>query len=298
MTSEVTAVITTHARPEHIHQAFASVCAETYRDIECVVIDDGGDFEPRAVGSGIEIRVVRGNNLGVAQARNLGLAAARGNFVIFLDDDDIALPNRITTLLNAAKRYDADLCFGLTRRAVETSACNPPHVPTELMSPGVVGFCDVLTCAPHINSVLVRTSTLRSVGGFDAQAQHFDDWSAWLRLADRGVIMCCVPDVVAEWRIHGQGLSGEIMHARAMKSRLMALFGRLQAQLSEVSARAVSLAQRLVAASDILTYDDYVQAMTATRAVLHAVGACFGKRLQSHMTSVQCPSVAAAAQVW
>jgi len=270
MPAEVTAVITTHARPESIREALASVRAETFQDIECVVVDDGGTFEPPALDTGIEIRVLRGSGLGVAPARNLGLAAARGEFVIFLDDDDVALPNRITTLLDAAKRFNADLCYGLTRRAVADSASTLPHVPTELPSSGRVGFRDVLTCAPHINSVLVRASTLRNIGGFDVEAHHFDDWSAWLRLADQNVVMWCVRDVVAEWRIHGQGLSAEIMHTRAMKSRLIALFDRLQAQLSEASTQAVAAAQLVVTASEIVTYDDYVEAMTAARARLHA----------------------------
>ncbi len=283
MPPEVTAVITTHARPDAVQEALASVSAETYPDIECVVVDDGGTFEPPATGLGIELRVVRGSQLGVAAARNLGLAAARGKFVIFLDDDDVALPNRITTLVDAARQFDADLCFGLTRRAVAGSTLALPHVPTERLSHGDIGLCDVLTCAPHINSVLVRASALRDIGGFDAEAHHFDDWSAWLRLADRNVIMRCVDDVVAEWRIHGNGLSGEILHAGAMKSRLTALFDRLRTQLSEEGIRAIAAAQTVAASSEIVTYDDYVQAMAATRAALHATGACLGRRLSTHM---------------
>lgn len=283
MPAEVTAVITTHARPDAVQEALASVRAETYPDIECVVVDDGGTYEPPAAGSGFEIRVVRGSQLGVAGARNLGLAAARGQFVIFLDDDDVALPNRITTLAAEAGRFDADLCFGLTRRVVVGSTLTLPHVPTERLSRGDIGFCDVLTCTPHINSVLVRTSALRDIGGFDAEARHFDDWSAWLRLADRNAIMRCVDEVVAEWRIHGNGLSAEILQAGAMKSRLTALFDRLRTQLSEEGIRAIAAAQTVVASSDIVTYDDYVQAMAAARATLHATGSCLGKRLRAHV---------------
>jgi len=278
-------VITTHARPESIREALASVFAETYPNMECVIVDDGGTFEPPAHGSSIETRVLRGRQLGVARARNMGLAAARGEFVIFLDDDDVALPNRIATLLDAARRFRADLCYGLTRRAVLHSTLTLPHVPTALMASGGVGFCDILTCAPHINSVLVRTSTLRSIGGFDAAAHHFDDWAAWLRLADQNAVIRRVTEVVAEWRIHGQGLSAGIMNARAMKSRLMTLFDRLQGQLSEENTRAVAVAQRAVAASEILTYDDYVQVMTTARATLHAAGACLGKRISTHASA-------------
>lgn len=259
--SEVTAVITTHARPECVQEALASVCAETHQHLECVIVDDGGTFELRGPTPNIEVRVVRGERLGVGGARNLGLAAARGELVIFLDDDDVALPNRITTLLAAARQSNADLCFGMTRRSVGGAVGVLPHVPTGIQA-GPVGFRDILTCTPHINSVLVRTAALRKAGGFDVEARHFDDWAAWLRLADRNAVLWCVRDVVAEWRLHGEGLSGKLLHAGAMKSRLIALFERLRPELSEENAHAVAIARQVVASSDIDTYDDYVYAMT------------------------------------
>jgi GT2 family glycosyltransferase len=276
--SSVTAVITTHARPQVVREALRSVCAETYPNLECVVVDDGGTYESPADQSRVPTRVVRGRSLGVASARNLGLAAARGEFVIFLDDDDVALPHRITTLMDAARRFGADVCYGMTRRAVAGSSPAFPAVPTGVI-PGPVGFCDVLACAPHVNSVLVRTSTLRSIGGFDAGAHHFDDWSAWLRLADRGVGMGCVGEVVAEWRVHEEGLTGKVAQAGAMKSRLLAVFDRLQGQLSAAGARGVADAKHHIAGADIVTYDDYAGAMTTERARLHASGTCFGDRL-------------------
>lgn len=140
----------------------------------------------------------------------------------------------------------------------------------------------MLTCAPHVNSVLVRTAALRAVGGFDVEAAHFDDWSAWIRLADQGVGMCCVSDVVAEWRIHDAGLSGEVIQLRAMKNRLLALFDRLNAQLTEDGVRAIAAARGVVATRDVLTYDDYAEAMEETRQALHADGRCLGPRLVSH----------------
>lgn len=254
----VTAVITTRARPRHVYEALASVHSETYPNVECVVVDDDGGF----VSSDRAVRVVRGDMVSVGHARNVGLRAERGEFIIFLDDDDVALPNRIATLFSAAARNGADLCFGMTRRVIDGSAAVLPNVPTHLMAPGPIGFCDLLACAPHINAVLVRTETLRAVGGFDADASHFDDWSAWLRIADRNVSMCYVHDIVAEWRIHDGGLSGEIIQLRAMKSRLLALFDRLRAQLSQENARAIADARDVVTRNEqLLTYDDYANAM-------------------------------------
>lgn len=245
-------------------------------------MDDGGTFELAGGGSARKVSVLRCDMGGVARARNVGLEAARGEFVIFLDDDDVALPNRISTLVDAARRHRADLCFGMTRRVIAGSGAELPDIPTYVTSHGDLGFCDVLTCTPHVNAVLARTAMLRAVGGFDADAPHFDDWSAWLRLADRKVGMCSVSDVVAEWRMHGAGLSSQVIHLRAMKTRVLTLFDRLCRELTEESAQAIAMARRVVANSDVNTYDDYAKAMHAARQILHDDGRCFGPRVKSH----------------
>jgi hypothetical protein len=285
MQPEVTAIITTHARPAFVRSALASVQAETQPNLEVIVVDDGGAFVAPA-GSRVAVRTVYGSMLGVARARNLGLSAARGEFVIYLDDDDVALPNRISCLLSTARREQADLCFGMTRRIVDSTAASLPDVPTHLISSGAVGFCDLLTCAPHVDAVLVRTETLRAVGGFDVVADHFDDWAAWLRISDRGAAIRCMAEPVAEWRVHSQGLSAKLVHGRAMKQRLLALFRHLEDALSPANAQALTAARQLVAVTDITTYDDYVCAMASARDVLHAGGTCFGRPLHWHSTPV------------
>lgn len=273
MPPEVTAVITTHARPAHVYDALASVQAETYESIEIVVVDDGGSFVAPSDDSGRPVRVVSGASLGVARARNLGLGAARGEFLIFLDDDDVALPHRIASLLREARLHDASLCFGMTRRVTEDGTPVLADVPTHGIAAGPVGFCDLLACAPHINAVLVRTDVLRAVGGFDTDADHFDEWSAWLRIADRGAAIRRVANTVAEWRIHPAGLSGRVLQNGAMKARLLALFERLQPDLSSENAVAVAAAGRIVADAPIVTYDDYADVMANARQALHAQGA-------------------------
>lgn len=282
MSPEVTAVITTHGRPDVVCDAIASVQGEVHQNIEVIVVDDGGTFVAPPIDADVDLRVVRGSELGVARARNLGLEHARGEFVIYLDDDDIALPNRISALLSAARQHGASLCFGMTRRVVDGSAVVLEDVPTQQMSSGPIGFCDLLTCTPHVNAVLVRTETLRAVGGFDAGIEHFDDWAVWLRIADREDVKWRVEETVAEWRVHTHGLSGKVHQAGLMKRRILAFFEKIRASLSDESAQAVAAARRIVDLNDIQSYDDYVSAMATAREGLHAEGTCFGRPLAWH----------------
>ena len=278
MHPEVTAIITTHVRPERVFEALASVYQETHQSIEIVVVDDGGTFVAPVHGGEPRFRVLDGPRSGVGHARNRGLEVARGEYVIFLDDDDVAMPHRVARLLNAARDQDAALCFGMTRRVIEGTNEILDRVPTHLMATsGAVGFCDLLACAPHVNAVLVRTEALHAVGGFDAGAEHFDDWSAWLRIADQGKRIWCISDTVAEWRLHEQGLSGQVLENRAMKARLISLFGRLMSCLSTHNARAVATAREIVESTRIVTYDDYAEAMARVRELLHVGGTCLGR---------------------
>ena len=86
--------------------------------------------------------------------------------------------------------------------------------------------------------------------------------------AHRGEHIWQIAETVAEWRIHPRGLSGRVLDVAAMKRRILSLFEHLQRFVSNGNARAVAAAQQVVAASDIVTYDDYVRAMADAREIL------------------------------
>lgn len=97
----VSVVIPTHDRPEALPRAVASVLAQTMRDLEVVVVDDGSD-PPVALEPDPRIRVERhGANRGLAASLNTGVRAAQGRWIAQLDDDDLLLPRMLERSLDA-----------------------------------------------------------------------------------------------------------------------------------------------------------------------------------------------------
>lgn len=104
-------IIPTRDRPDLLQLAVASVLAQTVRDFECVVVDDGTvDGMPLPVEDRIRV-VPTGGGGGAAVARNVGLGAARGRLIAFLDDDDEFTSDRLAIGLQGLRAAPIALCW-------------------------------------------------------------------------------------------------------------------------------------------------------------------------------------------
>lgn len=91
----VSIIIPTHNRAQYLADAIASVTDQTYPHIELIVVDDASD-PPVELPSDIKAKLLRNaRNMGPGASRNMGLAHASGEFLLFLDDDDLLTPGRI-----------------------------------------------------------------------------------------------------------------------------------------------------------------------------------------------------------
>ena len=177
----VSVVIPTHQRRELVRGAIASVLAQTFRDFEVIVIDDGStDGSEQAVRSlGHAIRYAWQENRGVSAARNAGIALARGDVVAFLDSDDRWLPNHLALTTDVLARHPAAVLsstsprFEIAGRQAPIDAEVVDALP-ELLVENLVG---------NPSGVAVRRQALLAVTGFDERLRVMEGWDLWLRLA-------------------------------------------------------------------------------------------------------------------
>jgi glycosyltransferase involved in cell wall biosynthesis len=182
---DVSVVIPTRGRWPLLKETLAGALAQEDVSHEVVVVDDGSQDETAAELAEIgdeRVRVVRHERArGVAVARNRGIAEARGDWVAFLDDDDLWSPHKLRHQLDVSA--EADFAYSAVV-AVDEGI----RVTRALPFPAPDGLLRLELRQNALpaggSNVIVRTDVLRRLGGFEERLYHLADWDLWIRLAD------------------------------------------------------------------------------------------------------------------
>lgn len=193
-------IIPVHDSERYLAEALESVLAQTRPADEIIVVDDGSTDGSAAVvqGFGAPVTLVRQANLGPAAARNCGVAQAHGNWLAFLDADDVWLPDKLVRQLAVVQgESPPEMVFGLVEQF------RSPDAPAETR---FAGEGRTLT-GPHAGAMLVGAEAFRRVGPFrtDLAVGEFIDWFG--RAMELGLRSLTLPVVVIRRRLHGQNLS-------------------------------------------------------------------------------------------
>jgi glycosyltransferase involved in cell wall biosynthesis len=186
MAPRVSVIIPTYNRADLVQQALASVKAQTYRDFEIVVVDDGGtDGTFEVLSADREIRVLRhAGRRGVSAARNTGIIAARGEWLAFLDSDDLWLPDKLARQILLLEGQPALLICqtGETwvRRGVRV---NKPLSHRQVG--GKIFLPSLARCVISPSAVVLHRRLISDHGGFDETLPAAEDYDLWLRLTWR-----------------------------------------------------------------------------------------------------------------
>ena len=183
----VSVVVRTKDRGVLLAQALESLAASSYRALEVVLVNDGGQPPPVPSDPPFALRRVDlPTNRGRAAAANAGVEAARGQYVLFLDDDDLVAPEHVETLVG--------LAVGSGARVVYTDAAVGVYEPDPrggwALRSRTVPYSrdfdsDLLLVDNYIpfHTVLVERSLYAEVGPFDESLAFFEDWDLLIRLS-------------------------------------------------------------------------------------------------------------------
>jgi glycosyltransferase involved in cell wall biosynthesis len=210
MNPRISVVIATYNRAEFLAPAIESVFAQTFRDLEIVVVDDGSTDGTRGLLERLTGRVTpiflphTGNP---ASLLNTGVRASRGALVAFLDSDDLWLPEKLErqlALLDADPRYGFSYCNGRLLYA-DGRQSEPALAPWQIVVGSVLETMLRNMCI-HPSTVLIRREWLEKLGGLDEARPNGYDLSFLLRLA-RATDTACVAEPVVLFRQHAGQLS-------------------------------------------------------------------------------------------
>lgn len=206
-TPEVSIVLSTYNRLPLLHRAVDSVIAQTFRDWELIVVDDGSTDGTREYLEAIEdprVRPIRLEHGGVTSARNAGLRLARGEWIAFHDSDDLWLPEKLEWQLQRVTAHPACRWSYTGYSFIDTNGAPLPERSTLLPLP-VSGHIlepllrfEVSTAVP---TMLVQRSLIEEIGGFDATMLFLSDYDFILRLAARSEV-CALSETLALVREH------------------------------------------------------------------------------------------------
>jgi O-antigen biosynthesis protein len=240
-------ILTTYNRPDLLKDALASVGHQTLRDFEVILINDNGDpVESLLTDYSFSITYIRqGRNRGLSAARNAGLRLARGRYVVYLDDDDIYLPNHLAVLAEAFEQHPGSVIYTGVEyvnerlehgRRVELGRGRPfQHEVFDRDRLFVQNYIPVNTWA-HPREMLAE------VGEFDIGLAAFEDWDMLLRLATRYPFVH-VPTVTSEVHTREPGAGADHMLGRERKN-FPALYRELYQRYSGSSSEGLQQGRR------------------------------------------------------
>lgn len=237
----VTVVIPAFNAEQTVGPALDSVLSQTYSDLEVLAVDDGSTDGTSTVIStyGPPVHLLRTNNQGVSSARNLGIQQASGEYVAFLDADDLWEPDKLERQLAL---LDADRTAGVSttgHRVVDwylrpidliRIPTDPDPCETLLLHSMQVG---------QISSAVVRTELARDLGGFDSNFSQCADWDFFLRLSQHASF-ATLSDPMIMYRVHSGGMSRNVpLFERDAFAVLQKFFGGAPAPHYEAMRRRV-----------------------------------------------------------
>jgi len=197
---KVTAIITTFNRSGYLKMAIESILAQTFTDFQLLILDNYSQDNTEEVVRGFQdsrIRYIKHNPMSISQSRNLGVKEASGDYIAFLDDDDVWLPNKLEAQLKIFQqgRKDLALVYGGFIRIHPDGKEFFTHTP--VLRGNILRdllYQDAFTGSA--SNPMIKKSIFKVIGEYNENVLTGEDWEFYLRLAEKYWIDFTVEPVV------------------------------------------------------------------------------------------------------
>jgi glycosyltransferase involved in cell wall biosynthesis len=226
----VSVIIPAHNVAPYIGETLDSVFSQTFADYEVIVINDGSpdteELERELARFVARVNYIKQENRGASAARNAGLRTARGEFVAFLDADDLWLPSYLDEQIKFILERNCDLVCADAEVFSDGSHKDETYMETLMADApptGDVTFIGLLSAELSLitSGVVVRRERVFEVGLFDEELRNSQDFDLWLRMARNGTRMAYQRRVLLRYRSRDNSLSGDEVNVHRRELRVL-----------------------------------------------------------------------------
>ncbi len=198
MNPTISVIIPVYNGAKFLRPALESVFAQSLLPTEVLVVDDGStDESPEIARSFSGVTWIGQENRGPAAARNLGVARSQGDYLAFVDQDDIWLPEKLELQLNFLLKHKQQLyCLCLQRHVLEVGSTRPEWLPERAFSE------DLEALTP--SALFARREAFDAVGLFDETINTASDADWFFRAEDKGFSRALVNTRLIVKRVHNE----------------------------------------------------------------------------------------------
>ena len=204
---QVSAIITTHNRCELLKKAIESVLNQTYKGIECIVVDDNSMDNTQIVCSHYPVRYIyisKEDSHGGNYARNVGIKTAKGEYVAFLDDDDVWLPNKIEKQLALLqeKKCDCVYCLRLMEHIKDGIVLSQKKEGIAYKYEGDLSKKIFRHSITSTSCILATKKILDQIGGFDEALPKMQEFELLVRISQLSNIYYCHDEALVRYTLN------------------------------------------------------------------------------------------------
>jgi glycosyltransferase involved in cell wall biosynthesis len=241
----VSIVMPVHNAERHLAHALDSALRQTYRPIEIIAVDDGSTDRSAEIlaqyvaSHAAQVTYLHQKNMGAAAARNAALAAARGEYIAFLDADDLWAPNKLEVqIAYLESRPDVQLVASRWRVLSSEQEAELFDAPASLDdldrdNPGRINQAWIynellIDCVVHTTTAVMRRGLMQQIGSFDTALRRGQDYDYWLR-ASRVTPIPRLEAQLSAYRLHATNSSWRpqpVNYAAVVIQRALHKWGR------------------------------------------------------------------------